>query len=60
VVLTPSEYLIELDDWIREHVEEIEQCPATARGYRKAASLNWGLQRLREFRERFVAAQQIP
>jgi hypothetical protein len=42
--------ILELDDWIEEHRREIAECPATVRGYRKANSLQWGLNRLLEYR----------
>jgi hypothetical protein len=46
--------LDDLDEWIEEHRREIAECPATARGYRQAAHLNWGLQRLLEYREKIA------
>jgi hypothetical protein len=44
--------LAALNEWIEEHRQEIAECPATAAGYRKAGSLQWGLERLLEYRQR--------
>jgi hypothetical protein len=43
--------LAELNAWIDEHRQEIAECPANPRGYRRAASLQWGLARLLEYRQ---------
>lgn len=49
-----GEILAELDEWIEEHRREIAECPATPRGYRKAASLRYGLEHLEAYRARLM------
>lgn len=46
-----------LDEWIEEHRREIDECPATVAGYRRAVSLRWGLERLLEYRAHLERTQ---
>jgi hypothetical protein len=51
--------LPELDEWIEEHRQEIAECPATPKGYRKAGGLRWGLARLEEYRAALARDERL-